>query len=279
LLVGKKVEEFFIRVESFSMTGEFKGQVVLITGAAQGLGLSMAEAFSEKGAVVVGTDVNYAGLRTAARQQPGLEIYRMDVTKPSDIRRVVKAVEKRHGKIDVLVNNAGVNTLHHRVNVDKFPVQEWNRLIEVNLTGAFLVAQGVLPGMLKRKNGRIIQIGSVLGKIPARLQCAFNSAKAGLAQLTRSMAIELGSSGILVNCVAPGSIMTDGTKKLFYGNDAKQGVFSRRLLAHIPMGRAGLPKEVSGAVLFFASPASAYVTGQVLCVDGGWTAGGFLRDF
>ena len=279
MLVGKKVEAFFIRVESFSMTGEFKGQVVLITGAAQGLGLSMAEAFSEKGAVVVGTDVNYAGLRTAARHQPVLEIHRMDVTKPSDIRRVVKAVEKRHGKIDVLVNNAGVNTLHYRVNVDKFPVQEWNRLIEVNLTGAFLVAQGVLPGMLKRKNGRIIQIGSVLGKIPARLQCAFNSAKAGLAQLTRSMAIELGSSGILVNCVAPGSIMTDGTKKLFYGNDAKQGVFSRRLLAHIPMGRAGLPKEVSGAVLFFASPASAYVTGQVLCVDGGWTAGGFFRDF
>ena len=203
----------------------------------------------------------------------------MDVTQPNEIRRVVRAVEKRHGKIDVLVNNAGVNTLLHRVNVDKFPIQEWNRLIEVNLTGAFLVAQGVLPGMLKRKNGRIIQIGSVLGKIPARLQCAFNSAKAGLAQLTRSMAIELGSSGILVNCVAPGSIMTDGTKKLFYGNDAKQGVFSRRLLAHIPMGRAGLPKEVSGAVLFFASPASAYVTGQVLCVDGGWTAGGFFRDF
>jgi NAD(P)-dependent dehydrogenase (short-subunit alcohol dehydrogenase family) len=279
LLVGKKVEAFFIRVESFSMTGEFKGQVVLITGAAQGLGLSMAEAFLEKGAVVVGTDVNDVGLRTAARHQPGLEIHRMDVTETSDIRRVVKAVEKRHGKIDVLVNNAGVNTLHHRVNVDKFPIQEWNRLIEVNLTGAFLVAQGVLPGMLKRKNGRIIQIGSVLGKIPARLQCAFNSAKAGLAQLTRSMAIELGSSGILVNCVAPGSIMTDGTKKLFYGNDAKQGVFSRRLLAHIPMGRAGLPKEVSGAVLFFASPASAYVTGQVLCVDGGWTAGGFFRDF
>ena len=263
MLVGKKVEAFFIHVESFSMTGEFEGQVVMITGAAQGLGLSMAEAFLVKGAVVVGTDVNDVGLRTAARHQPGLEIHQMDVTQPSEIRRVVKAVEKRHGKIDVLVNNAGVNTLHHRVNVDKFPLQEWNRLIEVNLTGAFLVAQGVLPGMLKRKNGRIIQIGSVLGKI----------------QLTRSMAIELGSSGILVNCVAPGSIMTDGTKKLFYGNGAKQGVFSQRLLAHIPMGRAGLPKEVSGAVLFFASPASAYVTGQVLCVDGGWTAGGFFRDF
>ena len=261
------------------MNGIFDGQVVMITGAAQGLGLAMAEAFLEEGAVVVGTDVNDTGLRAAARHQSGLEIHRMDVTRPGEIRQVVKAVEKRHGKIDVLVNNAGVNTLRHRVNVDKFPIQEWDRLIEVNLKGAFLVAQGVLPGMLKRKKGRIIQIGSVLGKIPARLQCAFNSAKAGLAQLTRSMAIELGPSGILVNCVAPGSIMTDGTKKLFYGNGAKQGVFSQRLLAHIPMGRAGHPKEVSGAVLFFASEASGYVTGQVLCVDGGWTAGGFFRDF
>ena len=279
MLVGNRWRVFSSAGNVHLMNGSFDGQVVMITRAAQGLGLAMAEAFLEEGAVVVGTDVNDTGLRAAARHQSGLEIHRMDVTRPGEIRQVVKAVEKRHGKIDVLVNNAGVNTLRHRVNVDKFPIQEWDRLIEVNLKGAFLVAQGVLPGMLKRKKGRIIQIGSVLGKIPARLQCAFNSAKAGLAQLTRSMAIELGPSGILVNCVAPGSIMTDGTKKLFYGSGAKQGVFSRRLLAHIPMGRAGHPKEVSGAVLFFASEASGYVTGQVLCVDGGWTAGGFFRDF
>lgn len=251
----------------------------MITGAAQGLGLSMAEAFLEQGAVVVGTDVNHNALQEAARGRPGLEVHRMDVTRAGEIRRVVQAVEKRHGKIDVLVNNAGVNTLRHRVNVDQFPVREWDRLIEVNLKGAFLVAQAVVRGMLQRKQGRIIQIGSVLGSIPARLQCAFNSAKAGLAQLTRTMALELAPAGILVNCVSPGSIMTDGTKKLFYGRGAKQRSFSRRLLAHIPVGRPGRPEEVSGAVLFFASVASGYVTGQVLCVDGGWTAGGFFRDF
>ena len=117
------------------MNGSFDGQVVMITGAAQGLGLAMAEAFLEEGAVVVGTDVNDTGLRAAARHQSGLEIHRMDVTRPGEIRQVVKAVEKRHGKIDVLVNNAGVNTLRHRVNVDKFPIQEWDRLIEVNLKG------------------------------------------------------------------------------------------------------------------------------------------------
>lgn len=279
LLGEKQVEAFFILGDFVIVQSVFGGQVVMITGAAQGLGLSMAEAFLAQGAAVVGTDVNPAALGEASRGHSGLETHRMDVTREGEIRRVVRAVEKRHGKIDVLVNNAGVNTMRHRVNVDRFPVHEWDRLIEVNLKGAFLVGQAVLPGMLRRKQGRIIQIGSVLGSIPARLQCAFNSAKAGLAQLTRSMAIELAPSGILVNCVSPGSIMTKGTKKLFYGSGAKQAGFSRRLLAHIPMGRPGRPDEVSGAVLFFASAASGYITGQVLCVDGGWTAGGFFRDF
>lgn len=261
------------------MHWELEGQVILITGAARGLGLAMAQAFLEQGAKVIGTDVDGAELARIARAHDGMDTHRMDVTSEAQTRAVVRKVEKKHGRIDVLINNAGTNTLQHRVNVDQFPVDEWDRLIEVNLKGAFLVSQAVLQGMVRRKAGRIIQIGSVLGQVPARLQCAFNAAKAGLSQLTRAMAMELAPSGIRVNCVAPGSIMTDGTKKLFFGNKALQAKRSARLISHIPMGRAGQPEEVSQAVLFFASPASEYVTGQVLCVDGGWTAGGFLRDF
>lgn len=276
---GKQVEENFSSRKNGRMIWDVEGQVVLITGAARGLGLGMAEAFLEQGAKVIGTDVDQAGLSRAARTLPGMDTYRMDVTSSAQIRKVVEKVERKYGKVDVLVNNAGVNTLRHRVNVDKFPIHEWDRLIDVNLKGAFLVSQAVLQGMVRRKAGKIIQIGSVLGQVPARLQCAFNSAKAGLSQLTRSMAMELAPKGIRVNCVAPGSIVTDGTKKLFFSKKAVQAHRSNRLLSHIPMGRAGQSEEVSQAVLFFASPASEYVTGQVLCVDGGWTAGGFLRDF
>ena len=133
--------------------------------------------------------------------------------------------------------------------------------------------------MMKQKNGRIINIASVLGVIPARLQCAFTSAKAGVVHLTRTMAIELGEHGILVNCVAPGSTLTEGTKQLFYSENAAEKDRAKRVLSHIPLGRAGTVEEMAHAVLFFAAPESGYITGQTLCVDGGWSAGGFFRDF
>ena len=117
--------------------------------------------------------------------------------------------------------------------------------------------------------------------LPARLQCAFTAAKAGVVHLTRTMAIELGEHGILVNCVAPGSTLTEGTKQLFYGErrSMQKDRVNRRLLNHIPLGRAGTVEDMAHAVLFFVAPESGYITGQTLCVDGGWTAGGFFRDF
>jgi NAD(P)-dependent dehydrogenase (short-subunit alcohol dehydrogenase family) len=133
--------------------------------------------------------------------------------------------------------------------------------------------------MLRHGGGRIVNIASVLGVVPARLQCAYTAAKAGVVHLTRTMAIELGSRGVLTNCVAPGSVLTAGTEALFYSKNAIQAERAKSLLAHIPMGRPAQVEEIANAILFLVAPESGYINGQTLCVDGGWSAGGFLRDF
>ena len=182
------------------------------------------------------------------------------------------------GKIDILVNNAGVNTLQHRVTIDQFPREEWDRIVEVDLTGLYVVSRAVAGHMRQQRWGRIINIASVVGLVPLRLQCAFAAAKAGVVNLSKAMAIELGSLGITVNAVAPGSILTEGTKKLFYGDDGKFRDAVQQMLAHIPVGRPGTVEEVAHAVLFLAAPEASYVNGAVLTVDGGWTAG-YAREF
>lgn len=133
--------------------------------------------------------------------------------------------------------------------------------------------------MLQNGGGRVVNISSVLGLVPARLQCAFAAAKAGVINLTRAMAIELAPRGILVNCVAPGSTLTRATEALFYGENGVMRNNAQRMISHVPIGRAGKPEEIANAILFLAAPESSYITGQTLCVDGGWSAGGFMRDF
>ena len=131
---------------------------------------------------------------------------------------------------------------------------------------------------MSQGSGRIINIASVVGLVPLRLQSAFVAAKAAVINLTKSMAIELGAEGILVNAIAPGSILTEGTKQLFYGEDGKFKDSVNRLLEHIPLGRPGTPEEVAHAALFLAAPEASYVNGAILTVDGGWTAG-YAREF
>jgi NAD(P)-dependent dehydrogenase (short-subunit alcohol dehydrogenase family) len=203
----------------------------------------------------------------------------VDISNERSVESALDKVLQQFGRIDILVNNAGVNTAKHRVNIDQFPLEEWERIVKIDLTGTFLVSRAAVRAMIKQKNGRIINIASVLVVIPARLQCAFTSAKAGIVHLTRTMAIELGEHGILVNCVAPGSTLTEGTKQLFYSDNAAEKDRAKRVLSHIPLGRAGTVEEMAHAVLFFAAPESGYITGQTLSVDGGWSAGGFFRDF
>ena len=198
---------------------------------------------------------------------------RVDIRSEAEIDTAIKATAAAFGGIDILVNNAGVNTLAHRVEFNRFPSDEWNRITGVDLDGLFLVSRRAAQLMLDRGQGRIVNIASVVGLAAMRLQSPFVAAKAAVIHLTRSMALELGSRGISTNAVAPGSIITELTKKLFYGEDGSFFAKTQAFMAHIPLGRPGTPEEVAEAVLFLASPEAGYINGQVLAVDGGWTAG------
>ncbi len=202
----------------------------------------------------------------------------MDVSNEQQIQQVTDRIVREHGRVDILINNAGVNTFRHRVPIDQFPRDEWERIVQIDLTGLYLVSRSVASVMRSQNWGRIVNIASIAGLVPLRLQCAFVAAKAGVINLTKAMALELGREGITVNAVAPGSILTEGTKKLFYGDDGLFREAVQRLLDHVPLGRPGTTEEVAHSVLFLAAPESSYINGAVLTVDGGWTAG-YAREF
>jgi 3-oxoacyl-[acyl-carrier protein] reductase len=260
------------------MTSDLTGTVSLVTGAARGIGQAIADRLAAAGSRVAYTDIDGAGAERAAAKHPGSLAVAMDVTDAAQVEATVARVVADCGRLDVLVNNAGVNTLAHRVPIDEFPLDEWQRILAVDLTGLYLVSRAAAKVMRARKAGRIVNIASVAGLVPLRLQCAFVAAKAGVVNLTRAMALELGPAGILVNGVAPGSTLTDGTRKLFYGDDGLFRESVQRMLDHVPLGRPATPEEIAVAVAFLADPENTYMTGHVLTVDGGWTAG-YARDF
>ncbi len=260
------------------MRCELSGTVSLVTGASRGIGQAIADRLATNGSVVIYTDVDEAGARAAAERSPGAQAMRLDVTSSQEITAVIERANAEFGRLDILVNNAGINTMAHRVTFDEFPRDEWDRILAVDLTGLFEVAKAAAQLMRRQGSGRIINIASIAGLVPLRLQCAYVAAKAGVVNLTRAMAIELGPHGILVNAIAPGSILTDGTRRLFYAEDGSFHAHAQRMLDHVPLGRPGLPEEIAVAALFLADPENSYTTGHILTVDGGWTAG-YTRDF
>lgn len=260
------------------MNVNLDNKVALVTGAARGIGKAIADAYAANGARVVYADIAVEDAEAAAAAQPSCAAVKMDVSDEASVNEAVAQILSGFGRIDILVNNAGINTMRHRVTIERFPKEEWDRLLAVDLTGLYLVSKACATPMIERGGGRIINIASVVGLVPLRLQCAFAAAKAGVVNLTRAMAIELGGRGILVNGIAPGSIMTEGTRQLFYGEDGLFSVNVQTLLDHIPLGRPGTPEEIASAALFLAAPENSYTHGHILTVDGGWTAG-YMRDF
>ena len=242
--------------------------------------MAIADLLAANGARVVYSDVDVDAVVEAARRSPdaGAQAIALDVTDAARVREAVAEVVGSAGRLDILVNNAGVNTLKHRVTIDEFPREEWDRIINVDLNGVFNMSQAAARVMIAQRSGKIINIASIAGLVPLRLQSPFVAAKAAVVNLTRAMALELGPHGILVNAVAPGSTLTDGTRALFYGEDGAFKDSVKQLLAHIPLGRPAQVDEIANAVLFLAAPESSYVHGHVLTVDGGWTAG-YIRDF
>lgn len=260
------------------MKVDLKERVALVTGAAGGIGRSIALALAENGAVIAVNDVANCESTCAEIRELGgrTEAFQADISNAKQVEDTVERVERELGPIAILVNNAGVNVGKNRLPVHKFEDSDWDRILRIDLDGTFYCSRAVSGRMVGRCNGVIINISSVLGVVPARLQCAFTAAKAGVLNFTKSHALEIGTYGIRVNAIAPGSILTDGTRSLFY-NEANKAQ-AESLLSHIPLGRPGETEDIAAAVLFLASDAAKYITGHVLVVDGGWTAG-FARDW
>jgi 3-oxoacyl-[acyl-carrier protein] reductase len=239
------------------------GEVALVTGASRGIGRAILAHLARAGASVVGTATSQAGVEAIAAQIAELggrgRGALLNVRHSGEIDPLVESVVQTHGKLSILVNNAGVT---HDMLAMRMRDEQWDEVVDTNLSGAFRLSRGVIRGMMKAKHGRIINISSVVGSSGNPGQANYAAAKAGLEGMTRALARELGSRGITVNCVAPGFIDTDMTRAL-------TSVQSEAALAQIPVGRLGQADEVASVVAFLASRAASYITGATVHVNGG----------
>lgn len=260
------------------MKVDLAGRVALITGSAQGIGQAMAYAFADNGAVIAVNDVKSGDQTVEEIQKRGgkAKFYPADVSNVDAVNAMVAVVEADLGPIDILVNNAGVNLGRERHPIHEFLDDDWHRILRIDLDGVFYCSRAVSARMVKRRKGSIINISSAFGVVPVRVQSAFAAAKAGVINFTRSHALEVGQYGIRVNAIAPGSILLEATKSLFYNPESKH--LSESLLSHVALGRPGKPEEIAQGALYLASDDASYVTATVLVIDGGWTAG-FARDW
>lgn len=240
---------------------QLKDEIALVTGASRGIGKAIAQELAGAGATVVGTATSEQGAR-------GIDDYLapaggrgmvLDVSEPESIAAVLKEIEGSLGTVTVLVNNAGITRDNILIRLKD---DDWDEVLNVNLKGAFNVTRALTRSMMKRRDGVIINISSVVGLMGNAGQVNYAASKAGLHGMTRSVARELGSRGIRCNCIAPGYIRTDMTSEL----SEEQ---TEALQTQIALGRLGEPEDVAGVVRFLAGPAGRYITGQILAVDGG----------
>ena len=245
-----------------------KGRVAVITGASSGIGRQIAESLAEAGAAVALLARNQRKLEevaTAIREQGGrVEVCPGDVTDENAIERVAGQVSGKLGTCDILVNNAGINI---RRPLEEFTRQDWDRVVDTNLTAPFVMCQTFVPGMREKKFGRVINIASIMAHISLPNRTAYSATKAGLLGLTKSLALELAPHNITANGISPGPIATEMLKPLI--EDPEKNA---QFLARVPVGRWGRVEEVGSLAAFLCSDEAAFITGTDIVIDGGWMA-------
>jgi 3-oxoacyl-[acyl-carrier protein] reductase len=250
-------------LQTIDKSQPLKNSVALITGASRGIGAAVGLELGRQGATVIGTATSSKGAEQISKLLQASQItgagMALDVNDPTQIETVLKAITEQFGDVTILVNNAGItrDTLLMRMKED-----DWDQVLSTNLTSVYRMSQAVLRAMMKARAGRIISISSVVGHMGNAGQTNYAAAKAGMTGFTKSLAREVGSRGITVNCIAPGFIDTDMTREL--PETVRNG-----LLEHIPLGRLGHVQEIAAAVAFLASPLAGYISGETLHINGG----------
>jgi NAD(P)-dependent dehydrogenase (short-subunit alcohol dehydrogenase family) len=255
--------------QSLPLLFDLTGRTAVVTGAGSGIGKAMAEAMGEAGANVACLDINEQTAGETSERLKRLNIQSIytqcDVSKEKEIEKAFQKVVNKFGRVDILFNNAGISDGNE--NVHKLSLDDWNRVISVNLTGVFLCGQQAVRVMLKQKYGKIINTGSIWafrGSYPLMMVPPYHAAKGAVISLTKEMALEYAKDGINVNAIIPGFFATNISDRM------KDNKFQSMRAPSIPLGRVGMPEDVKGTALFLASAASDYITGSVIVVDGGY---------